>query len=101
MVIVIYEKSVRLKHLLLCILSVVLLRQYIFLLCLHDGIRLASELPGNLDDCPLRVHALTTVGIIASQLIVSMDGHPACLYNQRADLFIASEGLYSIALLLA
>ena len=101
MVIVIYEKSVRLKYLLLYILLVVLLRLYIRLLRLHDGIRLASEFPGNLDDCLLRVHTLTTVGIIAPQLIVSMDGHPACLYNQRADLFIASEGLYSIALLLA
>ena len=100
-VIVIYEKSVRLKHLLLYILLVVLLRLYIRLLRLHDGIRLASEFPGNLDDCLLRVHTLTTVGIIAYKLIVSMDGHPACLYNQWADLFIASEGLYTIALLLA
>ena len=101
MVIVIYEKSVRLKHLLLCILLVVLLRQHIRFLRFHDGIRLASEFPGHLDDCLLRVHTLTTVGIIASKLIVSMDGHPACLYNQWADLFIASEGLCSIALLLA
>ena len=100
-VIVIYEKSVRLIHLLLCILLVVPSRQYIRPFRLHDGISLASEFPGNLDDCPLRVHALTTVGVIASQLIVSMNGHPACLYDKGAELFVASEGLYSIDLLLA
>ena len=101
MVIVINEKSVRLLYLLICILLVLPSRQYIRILSLHDGISLASEFPGNLDDCPLRVHALTTVGVIASQLIVSMNGHPACLYDKGAELFVASEGLYSIDLLLA
>ena len=101
MVIVINEKSVRLLYLLICILLVVPLRQHIRFFRLHDGISLASEFSGNLDDCLLRVHALTTVGIIASQLIVSVDGHPACLYNQRANLFVASESLHSICLFLA
>ena len=92
-VIVTYEKSVRLKHLLLCILLVVPLRQYIRFLRLHDGICLASEFSGNLDDCLLRVHTLTTVGIIAPQLIVSMDGHPACLYNQGKRIGLLSSSV--------
>ena len=80
---------------------VISLRQHIRFLLLHDGISLTSEFPGHFDDCLLRVHALTTVGIIASQLIISMDSHPACLYDERAELFVASEGLYPIYFLLA
>ena len=101
MVIVIYEKSVRLIHLLICILLVIPLRQHIRFLCLHDGISLTSEFPGNFDDCPLRIHALTTVGVIASQLIVSVNGNPTCLYDKWAELFVASESLHSIGLFLA
>ena len=101
MVIVINEKSVRLLYLLICILLVVPLRQHIRFLRLHDGISLTSEFPGHLDDCLLRVHALTTVGIIASQLIISTDSHPASLYDEWAELFVASEGLYPIYFLLA
>ena len=66
MVIVIYEKSVRLMYLLLCILLVVPLRQYIRFLRLHDGISLTSKFSSHLDDSLLRVHALTAIGVIAS-----------------------------------
>ena len=101
MVIVINEKSVRLLYLLICILFVVPLRQHILFLRLHDGISPADKSSSHLDDCFLGGHALAAVGIVTSQLIVSVNSYPARLYNKLAELSIASEGLHSIDFLLA
>ena len=39
----------------------------------------ASESSGNLDDCFLRLHRLAAVGVVCSQLRVSLYGYPAFL----------------------
>ena len=61
-----FGKSVRLCHLLFCILFDIPSRQYIRFLRLHDGIGLTGEFPGNLNDGFLGGHALAAVAVVAS-----------------------------------